>query len=81
MVLPAAAFAEKDGTFSNTERRVQRIRKAIDAPGLAKPDWLILMDLMNRLGYNKNMIILQKYLIDSISDTFLCRHRLSKNRE
>lgn len=53
VVLPAAAFAEKDGTFSNTERRVQRVRKAIDAPGLAKPDWMILMELMNRLGYNK----------------------------
>lgn len=53
VVLPAAAFAEKDGTFSNTERRVQRVRKAINAPGQAKPDWMILMDLMNRLGYNK----------------------------
>lgn len=53
VVLPAAAFAEKDGTFSNTERRVQRVRKAIDAPGLAKADWMILMELMNRLGYTK----------------------------
>lgn len=53
VVLPAAAFAEKDGTFSNTERRVQRVRKAIDAPGLAKADWVILMELMNKLGYSK----------------------------
>lgn len=53
VVLPAAAFAEKDGTFSNTERRVQRVRKAIDAPGQAKADWVIMMDLMNRLGYGK----------------------------
>jgi len=53
VVLPAAAFAEKDGTFSNTERRVQRVRKAIDAPGEAKADWEIIMDLMNKLGYEK----------------------------
>jgi len=53
VVLPAASFAEKDGTFSNTERRVQRIRKAVDAPGEARPDWVILMEIMNRLGYDK----------------------------
>ena len=53
VVLPAAAFAEKDGTFSNTERRVQRVRKAVDAPGIAKPDWVIIMELMNVLGYEK----------------------------
>lgn len=53
VVLPAAAFAEKDGTFTNTERRIQRIRKAIDAPGEAKPDWLILMEIMNSIGYDK----------------------------
>ncbi len=53
VVLPAASYAEKDGTFSNTERRVQRVRKAVDAPGVAKADWVILMELMNRLGYNK----------------------------
>jgi formate dehydrogenase alpha subunit len=53
VVLPAAAFAEKDGTFTNTERRVQRVRKAVNAPGEAKADWEIIMDLMNKLGYEK----------------------------
>jgi len=53
VVLPAASFAEKDGTFTNTERRVQRIRKAIEPVGESKPDWEILMDIMNRLGYKK----------------------------
>jgi len=53
VVLPAAVFAEKDGTFSNTERRVQRVRKAVEAPGSAKPDWVIIMELMNVLGYAK----------------------------
>ncbi len=54
VVLPAASFAEKDGTFSNTERRVQRVRKAIEPVGGAKSDWVILMELMNRLGYEKS---------------------------
>jgi predicted molibdopterin-dependent oxidoreductase YjgC len=53
VVLPAASFAEKDGTFSNTERRVQRVRKAIKPVGNCKPDWQILMDLLNKLGIEK----------------------------
>ena len=51
VVLPSAAFAEKEGTFSNTERRVQRVRKAVEAPGEAKPDWLIISELASRMGY------------------------------
>lgn len=51
VVLPAACFAEKDGTFTNTERRVQRIRKAVPTKGQAKGDWEILTEIMNRLGY------------------------------
>lgn len=53
VVLPAAAFAEKDGTFSNTERRVQRVRKAVEPVGNAKADWTILAELMYKLGYPK----------------------------
>lgn len=53
VVLPAASFAEKDGTFTNTERRVQRVRKAVPAPGLAKPDWVILQEMMAHLGCEK----------------------------
>ena len=52
--LPAASFAEKDGTFTNTERRVQRVRKAIEPPGEARADWRIIADLSNRLGYPMN---------------------------
>jgi formate dehydrogenase major subunit len=51
VVLPAACFAEKEGTFSNTERRVQLIRKAVDPPGEAKADWEIVCDLATRMGY------------------------------
>ena len=51
VVLPGVTFAEKDGTFTNTERRVQRVRKAIDPIGKSRPDWQILCDLSSRLGY------------------------------
>jgi len=51
VVLPAACWAEKDGTQTNTERRVQRIRQAVPPPGEAKSDWEILADLAGRMGY------------------------------
>jgi len=52
VILPAASFAEKDGTFTNTERRVERIRKAIEPIGQARPDWQILSEIAKRCGYN-----------------------------
>ena len=52
VVLPAASFAEVDGTYTNSERRVQRVRKAIDPPGQARADWEIVMDLGARMGYD-----------------------------
>ncbi len=51
VVLPAASFAEKDGTFTNTERRVQLLRKAIPPVGEARPDWEIICDISRRMGY------------------------------
>lgn len=50
VVLPAASFAEKDGTFTNTERRVQRVRKAVEPVGNSKPDWWITCQLGQRMG-------------------------------
>ena len=50
MVLPGSSFAEKDGTFVNTERRIQLSRKAVDPPGEARCDLDILIDLSHRLG-------------------------------
>ncbi len=50
VVLPASSFAEKDGTFTNTERRVNRVRKALDCPGEAREDWRIVCDLARALG-------------------------------
>ncbi len=51
VVLPAASFAEKDGTVTNTERRVQLIRKAIEPVGDSRADWEIICDLSTRMGY------------------------------
>ncbi len=52
VVLPAFCFAEKEGTFTNTERRIQRVRKAVEAPGQARQDWEILCDIARRMGYD-----------------------------
>ena len=51
VVLPGVSFAEKDGTFTNTERRVQRVRKAITPQGNARDDWRIICDLAKHMGY------------------------------
>jgi formate dehydrogenase major subunit/formate dehydrogenase alpha subunit len=50
VVLPSSAWAEKEGTFTNTERRVQRVRKAVDAPGEARDDWAIITGIANKMG-------------------------------
>jgi formate dehydrogenase alpha subunit len=50
VILPATSFAEKDGTFSNTERRVQRVRKAVEPPGESRADWLITCQIAQRIG-------------------------------
>lgn len=54
VILPSASWPEKDGTFTNTERKVQRVRKAVTAPGLALPDWKILEMLANKMGASWN---------------------------
>ena len=50
-MLPGACFAEKDGVFTNSDRRIQRVRKAVDPPGQARPDWLILCHVARAAGY------------------------------
>ncbi|MCJ7700513.1 MAG: formate dehydrogenase subunit alpha [Anaerolineales bacterium] len=49
IILPASSFAEKDGTFTNSDRRVQLIRPAVPSPGSARDDWAILCDLAQRV--------------------------------
>ena len=50
LVLPGASFAEKDGTFANADRRVQRVRQAIKPVGDSKPDWQIISELARKMG-------------------------------
>jgi len=52
VVLPGVTIAEKNGTLTNTERRVQRIRKAIEPVGEAKPEWQIISELAQKMGYD-----------------------------
>jgi predicted molibdopterin-dependent oxidoreductase YjgC len=52
VVLPAAAWGEVDGTQTNTERRVQRLRRAVPPPGDAMPDWWVISELAKRLGFH-----------------------------
>jgi formate dehydrogenase major subunit len=51
VILPASSYLEKHGTYTNTDRRVQRGRPAIDVPGSARLDWEILCDVATRMGY------------------------------
>jgi formate dehydrogenase alpha subunit len=51
VVLPSASFAEKEGTFTNTERKVQRVRRGLNPPGEAKEDWQIIKELSGWMGY------------------------------
>jgi len=54
VVLPSASFAERDGTVTNAERRVQRIRKAIEPVGTSKADWQITCDIAKAMGHEKD---------------------------
>jgi len=66
VVLPGVSFAEKDGTYTNTERRVQRVRKAIEPIGHSRPDWQIICDLSTRLGYPMSYLS-PKEIMDEIT--------------
>lgn len=55
VVLPASCFAEKEGTFTNSERRIQKINKAVEAPGVAKSDWEIICELAEKMGYEMDL--------------------------
>jgi formate dehydrogenase major subunit len=51
LILPGAAFVEKDGTYTNLERRVQRVRKVMDPPAGILPDWQVICEVARRMGY------------------------------
>ena len=50
VILPGVAFAEKNGTFVNSDRRVARVRKAVDPPGMARQDWEVVLEVARRMG-------------------------------
>lgn len=52
VILPAVPSLEKEGTFTNTERRIQRLYQALDPVGDSKPDWVILKELAHKMGYD-----------------------------
>jgi formate dehydrogenase major subunit len=54
VILPASAYLEKEGTYTNTDRRVQLGRPALDSPGEARLDWEIVQDISRRVGYEMN---------------------------
>jgi formate dehydrogenase alpha subunit len=62
VVLPAGSFAEKDGTFTNTERRVQRVKKAVNSPGEAREDSAIILELSRRMGYEMKYNFIEEVL-------------------
>jgi ferredoxin-nitrate reductase len=53
VVLPAAAWAEKEGTMTNAERRITHLQKVVDAPGEALPDWQIIRNVAQRMGFDE----------------------------
>jgi formate dehydrogenase alpha subunit len=68
VVLPAASFAEKDGTFTATDRRIQRVRKAVDPPGEAKADWRIICELAQKMGAQGFDFASPKEVMDEIAE-------------
>ena len=79
VILPAISFAEKEGTFTNTERRVQRIRKAVTVPGDMRSDIDIITDLMNAMGYpQKHMTSAE--IMDEIAELTPSYHGISHAR-
>jgi formate dehydrogenase major subunit len=67
VILPAAAWCEDDGTFTNSERRVNRVRKIKDAPGQARPNWWIFKEIARRMGHEWQSNSPQEIWDDEIS--------------
>jgi formate dehydrogenase major subunit len=68
--LPAAAFAEKEGTFTNSERRVQRVRRALDPAGDARPDWWITSELARRVSRRLGLDLERQFAYREASEIF-----------
>lgn len=77
VVLPAASFAEKDGTFTNSERRVQRIRRAVEPRGQCRPDWEIICDLGRRICRKLDLPLEDQFTYGHPSEIFQEMARLT----
>ena len=79
VVLPGISYAEKEGTFTNTERRVQRIRKAVTLRGDMRPDTDIIIDLMNAMGYRQEFMT-PAQIMDEVASVTPSFHGISHER-
>ncbi len=70
VVLPATSFAEKDGTFTNSERRVQRVRQAVEPVGDSRPDWAIISELAARMCDRLDLPWRDRFVYDHPSEIF-----------
>ncbi len=70
VVLPAASFAEKEGTFTNSERRLQRVRQVVPPVGQSRPDWDILSDLGRRLSARLGLGLEKEFSYENASEIF-----------
>jgi len=68
VILPASCYAEKNGTFTSTERRVQMVHKVINPPGESRADWKILCDIAKRAGYDGMQYDSAKEIMDEINE-------------
>ncbi|MCG8412336.1 MAG: formate dehydrogenase subunit alpha [Bacteroidales bacterium] len=80
VILPAASFAEKNGTFVNSDRRVLRVRKAIDSPGQARQDWQIIIQIAERMGYNIGKYNSEDEIFDEIAQAAPIMRGISHKR-
>ncbi len=79
VVLPATSFAEKDGTFTNSERRVQRVRKVVEPVGESRPDWEILCALGRRLSAHLDLDVEGEFAYSHPSEIWAEMARLTPN--
>src|SRR3972149_3342275 len=79
VVLPAATFAEKEGTFINADRRVQRVRKIVEPPERCKTDVEIICELAERMGYAMPTRIASE-IMDEIAALVPVMHGISHRR-
>ena len=79
VVLPATSFAEKDGTFTNSERRVQRVRKAVEPVGDSRPDWVIIQEVARRVSRKLGLELEHEFAYEHPSEIFDEMRSLSTN--